>query len=79
MAPLIAYAEAFAADVLPGPRVGYGGFQFYSDWSFDEDQGRGVEPEADPDHIKRSVALAKSFGAQHIKTRTFRRWDIREP
>ena len=76
MAPLVAYADAIAAGVLPGPRVGYGGFQFYSDWSFDEEQGRGIEPEADPGHIARSVALAEAFGAQHIKTRTFRRWDI---
>lgn len=76
MAPLVAYANAFAAGALPGPRVSYGGFQFYSDWSFDEEQGRGIEPEADPNHIARSVALAKAFGAQHIKTRTFRRWDI---
>ena len=49
MAPLVAYADAIAAGVLPGPRVGYGGFQFYSDWPFDEEQGRGIEPEADPD------------------------------
>jgi imidazolonepropionase-like amidohydrolase/Tol biopolymer transport system component len=76
MAPLVAYAEAIASGSLPGPRVAYGGFQFYSDWPFDEEQGRGIEPEADVDHIKRSVALAQSFGAQHIKTRTFRRWDI---
>ena len=76
MAPLVAYADAIAADALPGPRVSYGGFQFYSDWSFDEEQGRGIEPEADPDHIRRAVALAEAFGAQHIKTRTFRRWDI---
>jgi imidazolonepropionase-like amidohydrolase/Tol biopolymer transport system component len=76
MAPLVAYADAMAAGVLQGPRVGYGGFQFYSDWSFDEEQGRGIEPEADPDHIGRAVALAQAFGAQHIKTRTFRRWDI---
>jgi imidazolonepropionase-like amidohydrolase len=76
MAPLVAYADAMAAGALPGPRVGYGGFQFYSDWSFDEEQGRGIEPEADPEHIARSVALAEAFGAQHIKTRTFRRWDI---
>lgn len=76
MAPLVAYADAIASGALPGPRVGYGGFQFYSDWPFDEEQGRGIEPEADPDHIKRSVDLAQSFGAQHIKTRTFRRWDI---
>jgi imidazolonepropionase-like amidohydrolase len=62
--------------VLPGPRVGYGGFQFYSDWPFDEEQGRGIEPEADPGHIGRAVALAEAFGAQHIKTRTFRRWDL---
>jgi hypothetical protein len=62
--------------VLPGPRIGYGGFQFYSDWPFDEEQGRGIEPEADPEHIKRAVDLAEAFGAQHIKTRTFRRWDI---
>ena len=76
MAPLVAYADAIAAGVIPGPRVSYGGFQYYSDWSFDEDQGRGVEPEADPEHVARSVALAEAFGAQHIKTRTFRRWDI---
>lgn len=76
MAPLVAYADAIAAGVIPGPRVGYGGFQFYSDWSFDEEQGRGIEPEADPEHVKRAVALSEAFGAQHIKTRTFRRWDI---
>lgn len=76
MAPLVAYADAIAAGALPGPRVGYGGFQFYSDWPFDEEQGRGIEPEADPGHIGRAVALAGAFGAQHIKTRTFRRWDI---
>lgn len=76
MAPLVAYKDAIAAGALPGPRVGYGGFQFYSDWPFDEEQGRGIEPEADPGHIGRAVALAEAFGAQHIKTRTFRRWDI---
>jgi len=76
MAPLVAYADAIASGALPGPRIGYGGFQFYSDWPFDEDQGRGIEPESDPNHIKRAVALAQAFGAQHIKTRTFRRWDI---
>ena len=76
MAPLVSYADNIAAGVLPGPRVSYGGFQFYSDWAFDEEQGRGIEPEADPDHIRRSVSLSEAFGAQHIKTRTFRRWDI---
>jgi imidazolonepropionase-like amidohydrolase len=76
MAPLVAYADDIAAGVLPGPRVGYGGFQFYSDWSFDSEQWQGVEPESDPEHIKRAVDLAEAFGAQHIKTRTFRRWDI---
>jgi imidazolonepropionase-like amidohydrolase len=76
MAPLVAYADAIAAGVLPGPHVGYGGFQFYSDWPFDEEQWRGIEPEADPDHVRRSISLAQAFGAQHIKTRTFRRWDI---
>jgi imidazolonepropionase-like amidohydrolase/Tol biopolymer transport system component len=76
MAQLVAYSDAIASGALPGPRVGYGGFQYYSDWAFDADQWRGVEPEADPEHIKRAVALAEAFGAQHIKTRTFRRWDI---
>jgi len=76
MAPLVAYADGIAAGLLPGPRIGYGGFQFYSDWPFDEEQWRGIEPEADPDHVRRAVALAQAFGAQHIKTRTFRRWDI---
>ena len=28
MAPMVAYADDIAAGVLPGPRVGYGGFQF---------------------------------------------------
>jgi Tol biopolymer transport system component len=76
IAPLIAYNDAIAAGLQPGARVMYGGFQFYSDWPFDEEQGRGIEPEADPDHVRRGVALAEAFGAQHIKTRTFRRWDI---
>src|SRR6185369_679749 len=76
MAPLVAYRDAIASSALLGPRVAYGGFQFYSDWPFDEEQGRGIEPQTDPDHIKRAVALAQAFGAQHIKTRTFRRWDI---
>ena len=76
MAPLVAYSDAIAAGALPGPRVGYGGFQFYSDWPLDDEQARGIEPEADPDHVKRAVTLAEAFGAQHIKTRTFRRWDI---
>lgn len=74
--PLVAYADGIAAGVTAGPRVAYGGFQFYSDWPFDEEQGRGIEPEADAAHIARSVSLAEAFGAQHIKTRTFRRWDI---
>lgn len=76
IAPLVAYSDAINAGVQAGPRVTYGGFQFYSDWPFDEEQGRGIEPEADADHVRRSVALAEAFGAQHIKTRTFRRWDI---
>ena len=76
MAPLVAYADLVAAGLLPGPRVSYGGFQFYSDWPFDEEQGRGIEPEADMGHVARSIALAAAFGAQHVKTRTFRRWDI---
>ena len=76
MAPLVAHADAIAAGVVPGPRVSYGGFQFYSDWPFDEEQGRGVEPEADARHVARAVALADAFGAHHIKVRTFRRWDI---
>ena len=76
MAPLVAFADMVSAGVLPGPRVAYGGFQFYSDWPFDEDQGRGIEPEADTAHVARAIALAAAFGAQHIKTRTFRRWDI---
>jgi Tol biopolymer transport system component/imidazolonepropionase-like amidohydrolase len=76
MAPMVAYADDMAAGVLPGPRVGYGGFQFYSDYAFDSEQWQGIEPEFDPEHIKRAVDLAQAFGAQHIKTRTFRRWDI---
>jgi imidazolonepropionase-like amidohydrolase len=76
MAPLVAYADMIAAGTLPGPRVSYGGFQFYTDWPADEEQGRGIEPESDPAHVRRSVALAQAFGAQHLKIRTFRRWDI---
>jgi imidazolonepropionase-like amidohydrolase len=76
MAPLVAYADGIAAGLLSGPRVAYGGFQFYSDWPIDEEQGRGIEPEADSAHVKRAVGLAEAFGAQHVKTRTFQRWDI---
>jgi len=76
IAPLIAYADAVAAGILEGPRVDYGGFQFYSDWPYDTDDGQGVEPEADPGHLTRAVELARLLGSQHIKTRTFRRWDI---
>ena len=76
MASLVSMGEAFAAGRVEGPRVAYGGFQFYTDWAFDGDEGRGIEPEADPAHVHRSVALAAAFGAQHVKVRTFRRWDI---
>ena len=76
LAPLVSVAQGIAAGVFDGTRVGYGGFQLYTDWAFDTDDGLGVEPEADPDHATRSVALAAGFGAQHVKTRTFRRWDI---
>jgi imidazolonepropionase-like amidohydrolase/Tol biopolymer transport system component len=76
MAPVVAYSDLIAAGILPGPRIGYGGFQFYSDYAFDGEQWRGIEPESDPGHIRRAVDLAEAFGAQHIKTRTFRRWDI---
>jgi Tol biopolymer transport system component len=74
--PLVASADAIAAGKLDGPRVDYGGIQFYSDWAYDLEDGQGVEPEADPDHVRRAVALAEAFGSDHIKTRTFRRWDI---
>ena len=74
--PLVAYADAVAAGKLAGPRVDYGGFQLYSDWGYDVEDGQGVEPEADPEHVARTVALAEAFGSSHIKTRTFRRWDI---
>jgi Tol biopolymer transport system component/imidazolonepropionase-like amidohydrolase len=74
--PLVATADGVAAGKLAGPRVDYGGIQFYTDWAYDVEDGQGVEPEADPDHVKRAVALAEAFGSQHIKTRTFRRWDI---
>ncbi|HMA39308.1 MAG TPA: LpqB family beta-propeller domain-containing protein [Gemmatimonadales bacterium] len=74
--PLVAYADAIAAGRMDGPRVDYGGFQFYSDWAYDAEDQQGVEPEADPDHVSRAVDMAQVFGSQHIKTRTFRRWDI---
>jgi len=74
--PLVATADAVAAGELAGPRVDFGGIQFYSDWAYDLEDGQGVEPEADPDHVRRAVALAEAFGSAHIKTRTFRRWDI---
>lgn len=74
--PLVASADAVAAGKLAGPRVDFGGIQFYTDWAYDLEDGQGVEPEADPDHVRRAVALAEAFGSAHIKTRTFRRWDI---
>lgn len=74
--PLVAHGDGIAAGVFDGPRVAYGGFQFYSDWGYDEEQGRGIEPEADSAHVARSIGLAAGFGAQHVKTRTFRHWDV---
>lgn len=74
--PLVGYADAVAAGKVAGPRVDFGGIQFYTDWAYDVEDGQGVEPEADPDHVRRAVALAEAFGSDHIKTRTFRRWDI---
>lgn len=76
LAPLASYADGVAAGAFDGPRLGYGGFQIYTDWAWDTEDGLGVEPEADRDHAARSVALAALLGAQHVKTRTFRRWDI---
>jgi imidazolonepropionase-like amidohydrolase len=76
LGPLVSYADAIAAGQLSGPRIGYGGFQFYSDWAYDAEDQQGVEPEADPDHLTRAVQLAGVYGSQHIKTRTFRRWDL---
>jgi hypothetical protein len=72
----VSYADAIAAGQLAGPRIDYGGFQYYSDWAYDADDQQAVEPEADPDHLARAVRLAQVFGSQHIKTRTFRRWDL---
>jgi Tol biopolymer transport system component/imidazolonepropionase-like amidohydrolase len=74
--PLVAHGDAIAAGVFDGARVAYGGFQFYSDWPYDEEQGRGIEPEADSGHVARSIGLAAGLGAQHVKTRTFRHWDV---
>jgi len=74
--PLVAYADAIAAERLDGPRVDFGGLQFYSDWAYDAEDQQAVEPEADAGHAARAVEVARAFGSQHIKTRTFRRWDI---
>ena len=76
IAPLVAWGEAIEAGTFHGPRLGYGAIQYYSDWAFDDEQGQGVEPESDPDHVARAIAIDALFGAQHVKTRTFRRWDI---
>jgi imidazolonepropionase-like amidohydrolase/Tol biopolymer transport system component len=76
IAPLVANADAIAAGAYDGPRIGYGAIQYYSDYATDDEEGQGVEPEADPDHVARAIGVAVGFGAQHIKTRTFRRWDI---
>ncbi len=61
--PLVATADAVAAGRLAGPRVDYGGIQFYTDWAYDLEDGQGVEPEADPAHARRAVALAAAFGS----------------
>ena len=74
--PLVSYAEGVASGTFAGPRLGFGGLQLYTDWAWDTEDGLGIEPEADTGHAARSVALAALFGAQHVKTRTFRRWDI---
>ena len=74
--PLAAYADAAAAGHLTGPRVDYGGIQMYTDWAYDLEDGQGVEPEADSAHVQRAVTLEAAFGGAHVKTRTFRRWDV---
>ncbi|MFL5578875.1 MAG: amidohydrolase family protein, partial [Gemmatimonadaceae bacterium] len=74
--PLVAWADAVAAGRSEGPRVGFGAVQYYSDWAYDVEDGMGVEPEADAGHAARAIALERVFGGQHVKTRTFRRWDI---
>jgi imidazolonepropionase-like amidohydrolase len=76
IATLVGSGESIAAGALAGPRVSYGGFQFITDWPYDGEEWRGIEPEADPGHVERSEALAEALGAHHVKTRTFRRWDI---
>jgi Tol biopolymer transport system component len=76
IAPIAAWSESIAAGALDGPRLMYGAIQYYSDWAWDDEQGQGVEPEADPEHAERAIAVAAIFGSQHVKTRTFRRWDI---
>ena len=57
IAPLTAWGEAIAVGAYDGPRLGYGAIQYYSDWAWDDEQGQGVEPEADPAHAERAVAV----------------------
>jgi len=62
--PLVAYADAIAGGQLEGPRVDFGGFQFYSDWAYDAEDQQAVEPEADPGHAARAVEMALAFGSE---------------
>jgi imidazolonepropionase-like amidohydrolase len=63
MAPLVAHADAIAAGELPGPRVAYGGFQFYSDWP-DEEQGAALSRRP-MRYIARAVPWPSKTGATH--------------
>jgi Tol biopolymer transport system component len=46
--PLVAWADAIASGAVDGPRVDYGGLQFYSDWSWDTEDGLGWNPRRIP-------------------------------
>lgn len=60
--------DAIAAGVLPGPRIVFGGFQFWGDGGQTSETGHMPDG---PDGIKRAASLLAGQGADHLKMRMF--------
>ncbi|MGI8784842.1 MAG: amidohydrolase family protein [Acidobacteriota bacterium] len=64
--------DAIEAGVRPGPRIVFGGFQFWGATGFSGETGQAPADEAGR---ARAVALLRAFGADYLKMRQFTGWD----
>ena len=60
--------DAIAAGALPGPRIVFGGFQFWGDGGLSSETGHMPDG---PDGIKRAASLLDGLGADYLKMRMF--------